>query len=108
MDHYSQMAWNFYDFMRELRKLPYVQRLLQRNSPVVPLYFKLVAEEVLMTAVAPVGYNSKRETGMVGLENLGATCYLNALLQVGTSAVQYTSEIVFILTFHLPTLLFSF
>ena len=26
-------------------------------------------------------YNSKKETGMVGLKNQGATCYLNSLLQ---------------------------
>ena len=26
-------------------------------------------------------YNSKKETGLVGLKNQGATCYLNSLLQ---------------------------
>jgi hypothetical protein len=30
----------------------------------------------------PPGYSSKAATGMVGLQNLGATCYLNALLQL--------------------------
>ncbi|KAL8810807.1 MAG: hypothetical protein Q9223_002107 [Gallowayella weberi] len=28
-----------------------------------------------------INYNSKKETGMVGLRNQGATCYLNSLLQ---------------------------
>jgi ubiquitin carboxyl-terminal hydrolase 7 len=32
--------------------------------------------------VVPYGYDSKAHTGMVGLENHGATCYLNSLLQM--------------------------
>jgi len=28
-----------------------------------------------------LSYDSKKETGMVGLKNQGATCYLNSLLQ---------------------------
>ena len=28
-----------------------------------------------------VGYDSRKETGFVGLKNQGATCYMNSLLQ---------------------------
>ncbi len=40
--------------------------------------------EVKVNADAPhgVSWDSKKHTGYVGLQNQGATCYMNSLLQV--------------------------
>lgn len=43
---------------------------------------KVKLEEIFQPAVVPAHYDSKSATNLVGLENLGATCYLNALLQM--------------------------
>lgn len=44
-----------------------------------------VGIQVTITDVAGImdtsHYDSKKETGMVGLKNQGATCYMNSLLQ---------------------------
>jgi ubiquitin C-terminal hydrolase len=40
-----------------------------------------VESQIIITPSA-LNYNSREQTDMVGLANLGATCYLNALLQM--------------------------
>ena len=65
----------------------------------VPIRVKVMMEEVFKPAVVPLHYDSKLETGMVGLENLGATCYLNALLQVISSHVFILLYIFYLLLF---------
>lgn len=39
------------------------------------------AEVAVYRAMDPWLYDSKKETGFVGLKNQGATCYMNSLLQ---------------------------
>lgn len=43
---------------------------------------KITVQTVFRTREIPLYWNSREKTGMLGLRNLGATCYLNALLQM--------------------------
>ncbi|XP_042045213.1 ubiquitin C-terminal hydrolase 12-like [Salvia splendens] len=56
------------------------------------------AEVGVDTAMDPWLYDSKKETGFVGLKNQGATCYMNSLLQT-LYHIPYFRKVVY----HMPT-----
>ncbi len=55
----------------------------EEDTPEYILYLEVTLErEFQVTRLNLLDYNSKKATGMVGIINQGATCYLNALLQM--------------------------
>ncbi|GER31693.1 ubiquitin carboxyl-terminal hydrolase [Striga asiatica] len=56
------------------------------------------AEVAIFRSMDPWLYNSKKETGFVGLKNQGATCYMNSLLQT-LYHIPYFRKVVY----HMPT-----
>ncbi|KAL3478386.1 hypothetical protein BJX99DRAFT_224406 [Aspergillus californicus] len=55
--------------------------LVQNDEANVTAYVRVVKDPTGVLWHSFQNYDSKKETGMVGLRNQGATCYLNSLLQ---------------------------
>lgn len=78
--------WGFTRFA-ELRKLftPHWEGrdrpMVENNAANVTAYVRVIKDPTGVLWHNFVNYDSKKETGMVGLKNQGATCYLNSLLQ---------------------------
>ncbi|OAA66976.1 ubiquitin hydrolase [Niveomyces insectorum RCEF 264] len=77
--------WGFTRFVelrRMLHKWEGGSRPMVENETVnITAYVRVVEDETGVLWHNFVNYNSKKETGYVGLKNQGATCYLNSLLQ---------------------------
>ncbi|KAL8985664.1 MAG: hypothetical protein Q9205_000678 [Flavoplaca limonia] len=82
----EESDWGFTRFS-ELRKMFAQQwegtgRAMVENDAVsVTAYIRIYKDPTGVLWHNFINYNSKKETGMVGLRNQGATCYLNSLLQ---------------------------
>ncbi|KAL6722165.1 ubiquitin-specific protease ubp15 [Lecanora helva] len=82
----EESDWGFTRFA-EIRKLFAPQwedkgRPMVENDAVnISAYVRIYKDPTGVLWHNFVNYNSKKETGMVGLKNQGATCYLNSLLQ---------------------------
>ncbi|KAL9110757.1 MAG: hypothetical protein Q9227_004749 [Pyrenula ochraceoflavens] len=81
----KESDWGFTRFT-ELRKAfqPSAQHerpLIENDSANLTAYVRVLKDPTGVLWHNFEGYDSKKETGMVGLKNQGATCYLNSLLQ---------------------------
>jgi ubiquitin carboxyl-terminal hydrolase 7 len=78
--------WGFTRFS-ELRKLfassfeDHGRPMVENNTANVTAYIRVLKDPTGVLWHNFINYDSKKETGMVGLKNQGATCYLNSLLQ---------------------------
>ncbi|ORY71585.1 uncharacterized protein BCR38DRAFT_331168 [Pseudomassariella vexata] len=82
----EESDWGFTRFL-ELKKmfqLPWLDSdrpLCENESCNLTAYVRIVEDETGVLWHNFNNYDSKKETGYVGLKNQGATCYLNSLLQ---------------------------
>jgi ubiquitin carboxyl-terminal hydrolase 7 len=78
--------WGFTRFV-ELRRMFNVpweggsRPLCEGDTATITAYLRFVEDETGVLWHNFANYDSKKETGYVGLKNQGATCYLNSLLQ---------------------------
>lgn len=82
----KEADWGFTRFV-ELRKAfhqPWegsLRHLVENDEAKLTAYVRIIKDPTGVLWHNFDGYDSKKETGMVGLKNQGATCYLNSLLQ---------------------------
>lgn len=78
--------WGFTRFVeiRRMFNVPWEgesRPLIENDAANITAYVRLVEDETGVLWHNFTNYDSKKETGYVGLKNQGATCYLNSLLQ---------------------------
>jgi ubiquitin carboxyl-terminal hydrolase 7 len=72
----------FYDLRKlSARHLNTERALIENNKVNITAYVRVIKDPTGVLWHNFIKYNSKKETGYVGLKNQGATCYLNSLLQ---------------------------
>ncbi|KAM0601550.1 hypothetical protein ACHAP1_008588 [Verticillium nonalfalfae] len=82
----EEADWGFTRFyeLRKMFNVPYEngsRPLCENDTANITAYLRVVEDETGVLWHTFLNYDSKKETGYVGLKNQGATCYLNSLLQ---------------------------
>lgn len=71
--------WGFVKFLDS--KFPTDEKFFRKNKVNITVYVRVIDDYTNCLYSNYVDYDSKKSTGFVGIENQGATCYLNSLLQ---------------------------
>ncbi|ROT43204.1 ubiquitin carboxyl-terminal hydrolase [Sodiomyces alkalinus F11] len=82
----EEADWGFTRFyeLRKMFNVPFegaTRPLCENDMATITAYVRVVEDETGVLWHNFTNYDSKKETGYVGLKNQGATCYLNSLLQ---------------------------
>ncbi|KAB5575494.1 hypothetical protein GE09DRAFT_594410 [Coniochaeta sp. 2T2.1] len=99
----EESDWGFTRFM-ELRKMfnqpfeDFDRPLVENDRANITAFVRVVEDETGVLWHNFNNYDSKKETGYVGLKNQGATCYLNSLLQSLYCTNAFRKAI-----YHIPT-----
>ncbi len=81
----EEMDWGFTRF-NELRKLTAIEQgrtrpIIEGERARISAFVRVLKDPTGVLWHNFINYDSKKETGFVGLKNQGATCYMNSLLQ---------------------------
>ncbi|RKP22224.1 hypothetical protein SYNPS1DRAFT_26123, partial [Syncephalis pseudoplumigaleata] len=81
----DESDWGFTKFI-QLREATYAaypdeRPILENGAATITVLLRILKDPTGMLWHNFKGYDSKKETGYVGLNNQGATCYMNSLLQ---------------------------
>lgn len=88
--------WGYAQFCRLSEVLDKSRGVLQDDCITIVAAFERLPDVPAWGALS--GYDSRKETGYVGLRNQGATCYMNSLLQTLYHTAAFTQAV-----FQLPT-----
>lgn len=81
----EESDWGFTKFLESRRMYGIWDNanrpMIENDAANITVYVRIVEDETGVLWHNFNNYDSKKETGFVGLKNQGATCYLNSLLQ---------------------------
>jgi ubiquitin carboxyl-terminal hydrolase 7 len=73
--------WGFPTFHRLTTDLINGKPIMEEDSFIALVFIRIINDESGILWSPLINWDSKKETGYVGLKNQGATCYMNSLLQ---------------------------